>query len=214
MKKIFFKINSINSKFVNYGFFTRNGGYSKKNFKSLNCSYSSNDNKRYVNKNILTAINKLKLDNKKLILVKQNHSTKIININSKNYNKKHSADGIITNAKLAQDIISAETELTATPASTDEILISDAGTLKRADVSQLSDQVFKQNTFAATLTSFSPGTVTHNLGTYDVIVQCMDASSYETIKVSVDRTSTDVVTISGNSFPGGDIRVMITAIQS
>ena len=45
------------------------------------------------------------------------------------------ADGIITNAKLAQDIISAETELAAAPASTDEFLISDAGTLKRIDTS-------------------------------------------------------------------------------
>mgnify|MGYP001452677716 CR=1 FL=1 len=42
-------------------------------------------------------------------------------------------DGIITNAKLAQDIISAETELATAPASTDELLISDAGTLKRID---------------------------------------------------------------------------------
>ena len=113
---------------------------------------------------------------------------------------------------LNDNVISGQTAI-GTVAGTDEVLISDAGTLKRADVSQLSDQVFKQNTFAATLTSFSPGTVTHSLGTYDVIVQCMDASSYETIKVSVDRTSTDVVTISGNSFPAGNIRVMITAIQ-
>ena len=44
-------------------------------------------------------------------------------------------DGIITNAKLAQDIISAETELATAPADTDEFLISDAGTLKRIDAS-------------------------------------------------------------------------------
>ena len=44
-------------------------------------------------------------------------------------------DGIITNAKLAQDIISAETALTDAPADTDEFLVSDAGTLKRIDAS-------------------------------------------------------------------------------
>ena len=44
-------------------------------------------------------------------------------------------DGLITNAKLAQDIISAETELATAPADTDELLISDAGTLKRIDAS-------------------------------------------------------------------------------
>ena len=38
------------------------------------------------------------------------------------------SDGTITNAKLAQDIISGETALGATPADTDEFLVSDAGT--------------------------------------------------------------------------------------
>ena len=46
-------------------------------------------------------------------------------------------DGIITNAKLAQDIISAETELAEAPANTDEFLISDGGTLKRLDASYI-----------------------------------------------------------------------------
>ena len=44
-------------------------------------------------------------------------------------------DGNVTNAKLAQDIISAETALASTPADTDEFLVSDAGTLKRIDYS-------------------------------------------------------------------------------
>ena len=44
-------------------------------------------------------------------------------------------DGIISNAKLAQDIISAETALAAEPADTDEFILSDAGTLKRIDYS-------------------------------------------------------------------------------
>ena len=117
----------------------------------------------------------------------------------------------VQGSMLNDNVISSQTALTSTPAGTDELLISDAGTIKRIDVSLLADVIHKQNTFAATLTSY--GNVTHSLGTYDVIVQCMDASSYETIKVAVDRTSTDVVSISGNSFPAGNIRVMITAIQ-
>jgi len=44
-------------------------------------------------------------------------------------------DGIISNSKLAQDIISAETALAAEPADTDEFILSDAGTLKRIDYS-------------------------------------------------------------------------------
>ncbi len=45
------------------------------------------------------------------------------------------SDGTVTNAKLAQDIISGETELATAPADTDEFLVSDAGTLKRIDYS-------------------------------------------------------------------------------
>jgi len=44
-------------------------------------------------------------------------------------------DGTISNSKLAQDIISAETALTSEPADTDEFILSDAGTLKRIDYS-------------------------------------------------------------------------------
>ena len=47
------------------------------------------------------------------------------------------SDASITNAKLAQDIISGEAELTDAPATTDELLISDGGTLKRIDVADL-----------------------------------------------------------------------------
>ena len=46
-------------------------------------------------------------------------------------------DGIISNAKLAQDIISADTALGAEPADTDEFLVSDAGVLKRMDYSYI-----------------------------------------------------------------------------
>ena len=122
------------------------------------------------------------------------------------------ASAAVEAGMLNNNVISGQTELASTPAGTDELLISDAGTIKRIDVSLLADVIHKQNTFAGTLTDF--GAVTHNLGTFDVIVQCMDAGNYETIKVGVDRTSANEVTISGNSFPGGNIRVMVTAIQS
>ena len=44
----------------------------------------------------------------------------------------------VTAAKLNDDIISGQTELATAPASTDELLISDAGVLKRIDVSLVS----------------------------------------------------------------------------
>jgi len=47
------------------------------------------------------------------------------------------ADAGITNAKLAADIISGDTALGAAPADTDELLVSDAGVLKKMDYSHI-----------------------------------------------------------------------------
>ena len=66
-------------------------------------------------------------------------------------------DGIISNAKLAQDLISAETELATAPADTDELLISDAGTLKRIDASLVGGKGLLQiiQTFSTTQQNFT-----------------------------------------------------------
>ena len=45
------------------------------------------------------------------------------------------ADGAVESEHLNDNVISGQTELASAPASTDELLISDAGTLKRIDVS-------------------------------------------------------------------------------
>ena len=72
---------------INHGFFTRLNGFSKKEFNSLNCSIASGYNKIIVNKNRYKALKKLKLSNKKLILIDQIHSSKVIKINKSNINK-------------------------------------------------------------------------------------------------------------------------------
>ena len=119
----------------------------------------------------------------------------------------------VQGSMLNDNVISSQTALTVTPAGTDELLISDGGTIKKVDVSLLADIINKQNTFAATITGF--GTVDHNLGTYDVIVQLYDATSYETVYACVDRNSVNQIAISGNNFPSAtDIRVLVTAISS
>ena len=56
-------------------------------------------------------------------------------------------------------------------------------------------------------------TVTHNLGTRDVLVELYDASSYETVIADVTRTSTSVVTVAFTVAPtSNDIRVLIRKI--
>ena len=57
-------------------------------------------------------------------------------------------------------------------------------------------------------------TVTHNLGTKDVIVQCYDTSSYETVYADVVRTSDNVVTLTFASAPtDNDVTVLIISAQ-
>ncbi len=57
-------------------------------------------------------------------------------------------------------------------------------------------------------------TITHNLGTRDVIVQCYDASSYETVYAQVVRTDANNVTIDTNTaIASNDVIVLITKVD-
>ncbi len=84
---------------ITHGFFTRLGGGSKNQFRSLNCSFTNGDNKKIVFKNKLIAMKNLNLENKKLILINQTHSSKVVRINKKNLNYILEADGMITSLK-------------------------------------------------------------------------------------------------------------------
>ncbi len=94
--------------FVKVGFFTRNGGVSKKENYSLNCSLNQNDTKINVKKNINICMKNLNIK-KKVKFINQIHSNKIIKINRKNIGKKYSGDGLITNnKKIALGILTAD----------------------------------------------------------------------------------------------------------
>ena len=106
IKKKFFEIKECK---VNHGFFTRLDGFSKKEFKALNCSVSNGDSKIKVNKNRLLALKNLKLEKKKLIIVNQTHSSKVIRINKLNLNKNLEADGLITSLdEVALGVLTAD----------------------------------------------------------------------------------------------------------
>ena len=105
----YFLLKSTNIDKIKHGFFTRLNGFSKNQFKSLNCSFSSGDEKKIVLKNRETALKKLKLNKKKLILLNQTHSSKVIRINKNNLNKKNIADGMITSIEdVALGILTAD----------------------------------------------------------------------------------------------------------
>ena len=87
---------SIDENKIKHGFFTRLNGLSKQKYKSLNCSISNGDDKETVYQNRLIAMKNLNLDKKKLVLINQTHSSKVIMITKNNLNKKLEADGMVT----------------------------------------------------------------------------------------------------------------------
>ena len=95
-------------------------------------------------------------------------------------------------------------------ASTDRIAVYDTTADKNFYVqpTNLAPAIRKASTYAEEITSFT--SITHGLGSYDVIVQLYDATSYETIYAGVDRTGINTVAISGNTFPSGDIKVLVS----
>ncbi len=94
--------------FVKAGFFTRNGGVSKKENYSLNCSLNTKDTKVNVKKNIDSCLKKLSIK-KKIKFVRQIHSNKIVEINKKNIGKTFSGDGLITsNKQIALGVLTAD----------------------------------------------------------------------------------------------------------
>ena len=75
---------------------------------------------------------------------------------------------------------------------------------------QLATKQFTASIGDGTNTSY---TVTHNLGSKDVIVQLYDVSSNDTVIADIVRTSTNVVTVSFSAAPTtNDIRVLIQKI--
>ncbi|MAI85076.1 MAG: hypothetical protein CMM91_09130 [Rickettsiales bacterium] len=82
-----------------YGFFTKNGGVSNGDLKSLNCAFTKFELDENVIKNRAIACKSLTLDPNKLVLLNQVHSSKVLLIDKKNYRNIHTADGMITKEK-------------------------------------------------------------------------------------------------------------------
>ena len=95
---------------INHCFFSRKGGFSKGIYRSLNCGQGSKDNKKNVNKNLSLILKKMKINEKRLSLMHQTHSNKVIVISKKNKNsKKFNSDAIITKMKgCALGVVTAD----------------------------------------------------------------------------------------------------------
>ena len=106
---MFYSKNLNKFKKIKHCFFSRKNGFSKGLYKSLNCGIGSKDGKKNILKNINYISKKMFVKKNKLILMKQTHSSKVIEIKKNNYNRKINSDAIITKVKgLALGVLTAD----------------------------------------------------------------------------------------------------------
>ncbi len=89
------KLNKFSN--IKHCFFSKNHGFSKGIYKSLNCGLGSNDKKENVLNNLNFVSKKIGVDKNNLILMHQTHSNKVVVIDKQNINNtKIVADALIT----------------------------------------------------------------------------------------------------------------------
>ena len=81
---------------------------------------------------------------------------------------------------------------------------------KRTTAAQAATALNAESTYAATITANA--TVTHSLGTKDVIVQLYDVTTFETVYADIDRTTANAFTVSFGATPTNSIRVLVQKI--
>lgn len=94
-----------------------------------------------------------------------------------------------------------------------DFVMTDSGDAGSQYLTSISDAAAALNgdvTFADTITANA--TVTHNLGTKDVIVQLYDITTFDTVYADIDRATTNTVGISFGATPTNSIRVLIQKI--
>jgi len=118
------------------------------------------------------------------------------------------------NVIVGLDVISLATQ-TTTAIDEDFIIIrtDDAGNAKIRV-----DNFFASHSYKQTLSAFTTGdtvalnAVVHGLGSFDVTVQLYDENTKETIQACVVRDTVNIVKITGNSYPTGNITVLVSKI--
>ena len=106
---MFYSKNLKKFKVVKHCFFSRKGGFSKGVYKGLNCGRGSKDDKKNIFRNLKYVSKKMKINSKKLILMHQTHSNRVIEIKKNSLKKKIFSDAIITKAKgLALGVVTAD----------------------------------------------------------------------------------------------------------
>ena len=90
------------------------------------------------------------------------------------------------------------------------MLIDGESVPKKSTPAQAAGVLNSEVTYAATITANA--TVTHNLGTKDVIVQLYDVTTFDTVYADIDRATTNTVGVSFGTTPTNSIRVLVQKI--
>ena len=106
---MFFSYKLKKHKNLKHCFFSRNNGFSRGVYRSLNCGRGSKDNKKNIQKNLKFVAKTMAVERAKLILMHQTHSNKVVEITKKNYKKIIVADAMITQMRnLAIGVVTAD----------------------------------------------------------------------------------------------------------
>lgn len=97
-----------------------------------------------------------------------------------------------------------------TPVGADTLPIYDSGTNKKVSITQLAAATQGISSYAVTISNTA--TITHGLGSKDVIIQLYDVSTAETVYADVVRASTNTALITFTSTPANSIRVMVQKV--
>ena len=106
---MFYSRNLKKIKNIKHCFFSRRGGFSSGLYKSLNCGKGSKDKRKNISKNLEYVSKKMYVKKKRLILMHQTHSNKVVEINEKNLDKNIVSDAMITRyKKVALGVLTAD----------------------------------------------------------------------------------------------------------
>jgi polyphenol oxidase len=95
---------------IKHCFFSRNEGFSKGIYKSLNCGPGSKDSRNHISKNLNFISQQMGVNKKSLILMNQTHSNDVVIVDEKNKkNLNFSCDALVSKIKgIALGVLTAD----------------------------------------------------------------------------------------------------------
>jgi hypothetical protein len=143
-----------------------------------------------------------------------------VGIGNVNASTSASKDGLSVSyssgtATVGLDIDSLTTETTFDQSNTFVPVYTTTGSARnrKIKITDLATEISESNSAKGTIAASSTsGTITHNLGTFDVIVQLFDDVTKETVYADVDRATTNTVVVTFGAALTNAVRVLVQKI--